>query len=477
MQLSRNQTLALQSALLTSSEAAMKWNALVNLTDVEELDSSITRILPAIFQNLRGNVDVLAQPKLKGAHLFAWAKNTEFATTLKPLLQSLEESELDYRILKGGAINFLLGGLAARSMGDIDILVSKQGLAQFQELLSEAGFSRKFPDLCPHVTSGDVDQALNYINKTNIEIDLHVMEDRNPALLFQLMLSTPPKICELMDVRIKVPTPELLILHAIHHGNLGVQSSDRIQALLDTHRLVAVADKVELVRLSTKVHFTDVLEEYFSELKELTGTDFNLGISKSAREWHRLNYKFSRFSDVLKSLKNLSSIRKSRSVGRDVLFEVLRKFPGHRFAYAAWLFLGKLRPLERFFNKGIGGFLKSPQSTLVINQDFQYSKDYTHGQVQFNPFSGRSQDWRFAFDLPPHTNRLLISMRSKTFAVQGFLIFVNGLLGGVTDHNPEGSHKLEIHNPARHIEISLRLPSNGCEQCAQKLTDLVLQFA
>jgi hypothetical protein len=476
MKLSRDQTLALQAALLPTAQAVKKWNELVGLTDIEELDSSITRILPAVFQNLRGAHDVDGHAKLKGSHLFTWAKNTEFASAIKPLLQSLEKSQIDYRILKGGAINFLLGALASRSMGDIDILVSREGLVRFQQLLEAAGFSRKFAKSCPHVMSGNSDQELNYVNSENIEIDLHVMEDRRPALLFRLMMTTPPRICESMGTKIKIPSPELLILHAIFHGNIGVQSSDQIQSLLDTFRLLAVTDHAELARLSEKLHFSDVLESYLLVLRDITGENLDVGISGSRRIWHRINYRLSNLAIFLERFKDFSAIRASRSVEKKTLVAVLRHFPGRRTTYAIWLFLGKLRPLERFFISRFGGFLSSPQSVLLINQDSEYSSAYSHKQVQFNPFSGESQDWRFAFTTPPGTHRISVIMRSKTFAEQGFLIFINGLVGGVTDRNPDGSHRLEILNPAHHVEISLRLPANGCELCARKLSDLVLQF-
>lgn len=477
MNISRQQELALCSALLPTDRAGEKWNELLSLTPVEELDASITRILPAIYQNLRGAPALESVAKLKGSHLFTWAKNTEFITNIKPLLEALADTEVDYRILKGGAINFLLHSLGTRSMGDIDILVTRRSLAQFQLLLEQTGFRNKFTDKCPHIDPENSNLELNYINDSNIEIDLHVMEDRRPARLFELIMATPPRICDFMELKINIPSVELLILHSMYHGRMGIQSSDEIQSLLDLQRLLPFADRSELLRVGNTLHFNDMLGDYLDTIEEVTGETSSIQISQVTRVWQRFKFTLSGIVTLLKRIKELPSIRRARVVNMRDVTKIARRFPGHRFTYAFWLLSGKLRPLERFLYKRQGGFLDLPKMLMVLNSDNEYSTKNTHNRIQFSPYASPSQDWRFSFTLPRDTNRVTISMTSRSFGDQSFLIFINGLLGGVTDRNQLGTHRLEVFKPAEKLEISLRLPANGCEICALKLGDLVLQVA
>ena len=88
--------------------------------------------------------------KLKGSARHTWAKNTEFLRQLEPLIMELEKNSINYRVLKGGAINLLANTPNFRIMGDIDLLVSKSDLAKVHGALDKAGFTPKFAITCPH---------------------------------------------------------------------------------------------------------------------------------------------------------------------------------------------------------------------------------------------------------------------------------------------------------------------------------------
>ena len=476
MKLSKEHELALRAALLPAPRSVESWNTLVEMIPIEDLDGSITRIMPAIYQNIGTQLSVNGLPKLKGSYLFAWARNTEFTRNLKPLLLALEKTPIEYRILKGGALNFLFQSLGLRSMGDVDFLIGKKDLATFHQLLEETGFRRKFSDSCPHIKSGNSDPELNFVNSENIELDLHIMEDRRPKLLFELALKSPANVCEFMGTKIKLPPTEILILHTIYHGKIGVQTSDEIQSLLDTKRLIRFAETEELTRLSEKLHFVDLLENYLDSISYITGETFDFATINRRRIWHRFRYKMSGMGIFLERLKDLGTIRKSRSIGGERLFSVLRHFRGHRITYCLWLATGKLRPLERFCWHLSRGFLKHPSGTISSNPDIEYPVTYSHGLVSFNSLASQSQDWRFSLRTPSEAKKISISMFSLSFQMQSFLVFVNGQVAGVTDRNSLGTHTLVIHNPSSVLEISLRLPASGCEACALKLEDLVLRF-
>jgi hypothetical protein len=476
MKLSTEQELALRAALLPAPENTESWNSLVKMTPVMELDGSITRIMPALYQNLGGAKSLSGAQKLKGSYLFAWAKNTEFISNINPLLILLEESGINYRILKGGALNFLFQSLGTRSMGDIDVLVGKKDLDSFQKILEKVGFRKKFADACPHIRSGNSDPELNYVNSKNIEIDLHVMESRRPKLLFSLLLETPPVICEFMGIKIKIPPPELLIMHSIHHGQIGVQTSDEIQSLLDVRRLIDFANVERLQEFSNKLHFDALLDTYLQKLARVTGEASLLRISQGNHLWNKVKYSQDQALEILARLREYPSIRKSRSISSQKLLRVFKDFRGHRVAYCLWLYTSKLRQVERLFCLSLHGFLKKPSRTLRIAPGVEYSVNNDHGEVTFNSSASLSQDWRFSFLPEIGRKRLKLSMRSESFKVQSFLVFVNGMVLGVTDKNIEGVHSLELLHPSSQIEISMRLPMNGCEDCAQKLEDLTLQF-
>ena len=476
MKLSEEQELALSAALCSAPTKINAWESLIKLTPVLELDGSITRIMPAIYQNLAGSESINGIQKLKGSYLFAWAKNTEFIANMKSLLLLLENSEINYRILKGGALNFLFQSLGNRSMGDIDFLVGKKDLEVFKEILEKAGFRKKFSDACPHIRSGDTDPELNYVNSINIEIDLHIMEDRRPKLLFQLLLETPPVTCEFMGIKIKIPPAELLAMHAIYHGQIGVQASDEIQSVVDVARLIELADPIVLQKLSNILHFDSLLNSYIQVIYKVTGESSLLKMAPGKELIGRIQYSGTQLNELLARLREYPAIRRSRSISATKLLRAFKEFRGHRIAYCFWLSTSKLRQVERVFCLLLGGFLKFPAENVNVVRGASYSDERNHDQVTFSRCSDISQDWRFAFRLDDGTKKVKITMHSQSFMAQSFLVFMNGMVLGVTDRNVDGIYSAEILRPANRIEISFRLPMNGCEECAKKLQDLSIDF-
>ena len=144
------QELALGAALLPTDLAMVKWRELVTMTRIEEFEHSVTRTLPNVYLNCKEEISGNQLLKLKGSYRHSWARNTELFIQLKPVLKKLAEDGLDYRLLKGGAINILIGPPGARIMGDIDLLIDKSDLHQLQDILMELGFRRMFSSRCKH---------------------------------------------------------------------------------------------------------------------------------------------------------------------------------------------------------------------------------------------------------------------------------------------------------------------------------------
>ena len=147
---STKQDLALSAALLPADHGILMWQTLREQSTVEDLDHTVTRVLPYVYENCKellvGN-DLL---KLRGSRRHTWAKNTEFYMQFKPVLQELHKNGIDYRILKGGAINLLIGPPGFRIMGDIDLLVRKKDLSKVRKLFESVGFKPKFSFGCKH---------------------------------------------------------------------------------------------------------------------------------------------------------------------------------------------------------------------------------------------------------------------------------------------------------------------------------------
>ena len=79
------QKLALAAAMLPPGEAKIKWEELRQISTIEELDHSVTRILPSVHRNLKDSLKGNDLLKLRGSSKHTWAKNSEFLHQLKPL--------------------------------------------------------------------------------------------------------------------------------------------------------------------------------------------------------------------------------------------------------------------------------------------------------------------------------------------------------------------------------------------------------
>jgi hypothetical protein len=146
-------------------QAKIKWEELRNLSTIEELDHSVTRILPSVHRNLKDFLTGDDLLKLRGSSKHTWAKNSEFLNQLKPLVETLNYNAIDYRVLKGGAINLLYRPGNFRIMGDIDLLISQRDLGRVRNLLEQCDFKPKFSYRCLHNDKAIKKLELDYANE------------------------------------------------------------------------------------------------------------------------------------------------------------------------------------------------------------------------------------------------------------------------------------------------------------------------
>jgi hypothetical protein len=457
---SSRQRLALAAALLPSDKAKIKWDSLREISTIEDLDYSVTRVLPSVYRNLRDLLIGDDLVKLRGAAKHTWARNTEFFNQLKPLVEALNFNSIDYRILKGGAINLLYPPANFRIMGDIDLLISRKDLQLVQEILEQCDFMPKFSYSCPHIDKKSKKFELDYSHKGSLEIDIHLAEERAPSSLFKSMMNRPPRIVFFSGTPIRIPDDDHLIAHSLTHGALNVESSDKAQTMLDVFLLLNDSNIKKVTATIRSLRIDKLFESYLSavgDIFEKTITQ-RIVIKKNHFLVPSLSISFS-------SLSKISNAIKFRSPSLRYIGKILRFFKGKSILYALWLYSGMIRPIERFVLTRLGGFTTVTNLTAGIESK-QTSQTYRW-----------TSDWRFAFHNSEDQSRHIIVFNSKAFESQSFLVFANGKLIGVTAKNSLQQFISDFHETAPRIEISLRLPFSGCKKCALALSDLTIKRA
>lgn len=454
-----NQELALKAALYPLDEAIVAWNSLRRISTIEELDQSVTRILPTVYQNIKEALSVNDLRKLKGMAHYTWAKNTKFLQELKNVIIELDKDSTDYRVLKGGAINLLFNPPSFRIMGDIDLLISKRDYPQTRAALARAGFKPKYSFACPHKIELSGSPELNFINDSSLEIDIHVAEERGESAFFKEMLKLPPHLVVYSSVECKIPPIEFLIIHAITHGQLGVGSGDQAQTMLDVDLLLERTSINRLKKASVKLNLGASFNQYLGLRIRL------MGENRESMNYKKITLRPSQlpaFKIAGKSFFLLSRFREAIKY-RSPRFRDLHKIWGeknhNRIVYVLWLYTGLIRQVESLVMRKISGFI--PKENFPPNTIF--------------PGSRWSNDWRFWVVNDLQSEKIVIQLNSKAFYDQFFLIFNNGQHIAATERSGEGKFLLVLKNPSYSNEISLRLPFSGCKTCAQSLADLKIK--
>jgi hypothetical protein len=460
---STKQKLALAAALLPSDQAKIKWDRLREISTIEELDYSVTRILPSVYRNLKDYLTGNDLLKLRGSAKHTWAKNSEFLNQLKPLIEALNYDAINYRVLKGGAINLLCTPANFRIMGDIDLLISQKNLNQVQILLESCGFKPKFSYRCEHNDKAIRRLELDYSNEGSLDIDLHIAEVRSSSSLFKSMMKRPPRIVNFSGTPISIPDDDFLIAHSLIHGALMVESSDQAQTILDVSFLLSNSNIEKVTTTVRSLRIDKLLESYFSTIGDIFE---ETNIKKTAKKENyflkfyflvsNFNFNFDRLSKILKAIKY-------RSPSPRYLGKILRSFNGKSLLYALWLYTGMIRPIERFMVKSSGGFVTATNPPLGVES------------TPTSPTYRWTNDWRFAFNNEDGHSRHIILFQSEAFESQSFLVFANGKLIGVSARSDSRQFSFDFYEPASRIEISLRLPFSGCRKCALTLSDLTIK--
>ncbi|RYX82450.1 hypothetical protein EON83_19195 [bacterium] len=131
------QELLLRAALIDGEKAVELWQQWHQQTDIENLDSSSSRLLPLLLCNLeKQGVPRSHLTRYKSVSRYYWLKNQLLFEQAKHLVLLLEDNGIPTLILNGGAIIPLYYPKSpARPMDDFDILVPSREASRAFDLL------------------------------------------------------------------------------------------------------------------------------------------------------------------------------------------------------------------------------------------------------------------------------------------------------------------------------------------------------
>jgi hypothetical protein len=155
------------------AEAAGRWRRWCDAGGLDRLTPRVQQLLPSCYarrHSLEPGAAELAT--LKRAYLASWAKNRRLFECLHQLIELLRQRDCPGVVLKGAALAPLYyGDLAARSMGDVDLLVPE---ARFAEVVN-AMMARGWRPLHHHPERFDARfcHAIAMLNDHGTSVDLH----------------------------------------------------------------------------------------------------------------------------------------------------------------------------------------------------------------------------------------------------------------------------------------------------------------
>jgi hypothetical protein len=472
----KEQALALKAALLPPDQALPAWDELLQNVPFDEIRNTTIRAIPAIYENLKYQKGVKDINRLRGAYRHAWINNTEFITTLIPILRDLATSNIDYRVLKGTALNFLFSSLGLRTMGDMDLIFRQASMEQVSKMLISHGFEQVFSSSCPHRGESPFSIDSSWINRSGIEIDLHIVEQsiaHGPVSFFRLMMDSDPEIIKISGTVAKLPSPELLLIHAVYHGDQRVAPSDQIQSLMDCSRLVRIIDPVKLEQFCLKENCGPLVQKYLDYIYSLIDIKNPISISHNtltASSYYKSRTFFTNIIFHSGRLPNLITGRKlTAEEFKTIWFS--KKLIG--FRYKLWLSLLQLRLIERLNIEFFGGFLRKPEVLPDALLSQQINKITRGNFLKVANCQESSQEWRGKICFPANLSRVFLRFESEALKKHNFLIFGNGNLLGVSTRNRDGLFEVNLSFPSL-MEFSLRSPVRSCLHCRPILSDVMV---
>jgi len=394
----------------------------------------------------------------------------------QPLLDEFERLNIDYRIIKGLAIQMLLNVQGSRTMGDVDVLVSQADIDQVINVLLQQGFRRTEHVVCSGHSLANHFAGLNF-SKGETHIDIHVAGTKFPERLLKIMLDEAPRTGSFGAFQMKIPGPELLLLHAIVHGDLAAGPTDFVQGLVDANRLRGLVDHTAIKRIIKQSRIESNVSRFYHQAT--TGDLLTLIFApedRYLRASRRLVMSFRRKPREKKQVSLLARLN-TRRIGRELVADPNNQHWMGRVLYRAWLFSGQVAMLEKFLLRYVGAMMKPPANVLSSALSVQpFIESGSHPAITASAVADRTIDWRLRLRLPDKTVRLQIQVSAPPLANNDIWAFANGdvvsrLIGG-----DPSTHTLTIFHPSRDLEISIRPIWLACNRCYAGFNEMRLTF-
>lgn len=447
------------SAVGNPTIALKAWNKLIQIWDVEDLDAISLRFLPAIYVNI-GRLNGNLNPKLLGKYRYNSVKNIQRLRSLKPIITKFDNLSIDYRLVKGFAISLRMKTLGHRIMGDIDLVVKGDDLEKVLGIFSDFGFKDKFVVDCEKYTVSEKQEKYTLISDSDIEIDLHIVENAFPSTVFKKMFQEKEILIPWDGMFIKIPSDQQLISHSLLHGIQASSVTDRWQTLVDVNTL-------ERVKMSNKPwQFSSlsyrIVKAFEDDLKLLSRANvhhFDFAFEAKTLKiyyWinkflsHRITFRFPRRSGMFQLSRN-------------------RRLSIRSLLYSIWYSLAARAIFERFVCVVFGGFLNKPKKAIQSGRDYLPAQEVEEFSMAQNIF-----DYRYKVRSASTLSKLDIYFDSDVFRTRNYEIFCNGKLVGVS--NKSGSFGISYFNESKDFEISIRNPSHTCVGCFRSFEHLKVRF-
>ena len=466
---------ALSAATAALTPARRAWVDLMARLPFDEINENTQRVMPAIFANLRDAPDLPERDRMRGAFKYTWSRNTEMLHGLRPVLAALTVQGIDYRLIKGAAVQVVCMGLGSRAMGDVDVLVGATDVDRVVDVMESHGFRRGTYSSCSGHADAEHHGALNF-NNADCHADVHVAEYKYPVRLLSEMLSAPARDGRAAGVLVRVPPTELLLLHAAVHGSMASGPTDFVQAVVDVAMLSQRVDRRRLLlaarRTGTLLHLLELDEA----VRAVGAPSLGLEPPRLERAAARTQATLLRLGDLATESSSVARRLRARQRGASAQARVARDFNGHRREYGAWLRLGQFAFVERSVLRASGGFLPEPGDDWVSGATCRPFSTAGIPGLTASTVSSSVLDWRFRVRLPGPQAHLRLTLDSPSLDTLDAFVFENGRPITRVVAGDRSSRSIYLRNLPASVEFSLRPLWAVCTQCYRGLDDLQVRI-
>jgi hypothetical protein len=207
----------LTAATASGPEAGEAWRQWLAGTDLDDIDGPAQSLIPQVMLNFQRNgIEVPEAGRLKGLLHRTWYENKLTTHAASQALTVLKAAGIEAMLLKGAALLAMrAGGTAARTMGDVDILVRPGEARRAAALLLAEGWRTTWLP----VEALDVVHAIELRSASEQSIDLHrsMLED-NPCSTADEGAWARSREAVLNGVPARVPSVEDLLIGVCVHG-------------------------------------------------------------------------------------------------------------------------------------------------------------------------------------------------------------------------------------------------------------------